>query len=178
MFARIDERAHQAYPGLALVVISGARPVALRRVNYYEDFQFMGLFDPPRITPIRRRSSLRSKAGRSGCRWLITACSSAAGRLTPGRSRRRRMKAPWSSKRRTNTVPAHIRVPRAGKITAVDGRTGGDVPDGPLFSLMYYEDGAGLIDPFAEVRAFCEQVRAELKAKQREEDERRRAAER
>src|ERR1035438_558653 len=46
LFSRIDDRAHQAYPGLALVVISGARPVALRRVNYYEDFQFMGLFDP------------------------------------------------------------------------------------------------------------------------------------
>ena len=28
------------------MVISGARPVALRRVNYYEDIQFMGLFDP------------------------------------------------------------------------------------------------------------------------------------
>jgi len=46
LFARIDDRAHQAYPGLALVVISGARPVALRRVNYYEDLQFAGLFDP------------------------------------------------------------------------------------------------------------------------------------
>jgi hypothetical protein len=46
LFARIDDRAHQAYPGLALVVISGARPGALRRVNYYEDLQFAGLFDP------------------------------------------------------------------------------------------------------------------------------------
>ena len=46
MFARIDDRAQPAYPGLALVVISGAPPVALRRVNYYEDFQFVGLFDP------------------------------------------------------------------------------------------------------------------------------------
>src|ERR1022692_2234826 len=55
VFSRIDERAHPAYPGLALVVISGARPVALRRVNYFEDFQFMGLFDPhpdhPMIEP-------------------------------------------------------------------------------------------------------------------------------
>lgn len=46
VFARIDDRAHHAYPGLALAVISGARPVALRRVNYYEDFLFMDLFDP------------------------------------------------------------------------------------------------------------------------------------
>src|SRR5713226_4672364 len=47
VFSRIDERAHPAYPGLALVVIAGARPVALRRVNYFEDFEFVGLFDPP-----------------------------------------------------------------------------------------------------------------------------------
>jgi type IV secretory pathway TraG/TraD family ATPase VirD4 len=46
VFSRIDDRAHPAYPGLALAVISGARPVALRRVNYYEDFLFMDLFDP------------------------------------------------------------------------------------------------------------------------------------
>ena len=46
LFARVDDRAVPAYPGLALVVISGAPPVALRRVNYYEDFQFVGLFDP------------------------------------------------------------------------------------------------------------------------------------
>ena len=55
MFSRIDDRKHHAYPGLALAVISGARPVALRRVNYFEDFQFMGLFDPhpdhPMIEP-------------------------------------------------------------------------------------------------------------------------------
>ena len=46
VFSRVDDRADLAYPGLALVVISGARPVPLRRVNYYEDFQFTGLFDP------------------------------------------------------------------------------------------------------------------------------------
>src|SRR5258708_34713586 len=46
VFARVDDRERVAYPGLALTVISGARPVVLRRVNYYEDYQFMGLFDP------------------------------------------------------------------------------------------------------------------------------------
>jgi len=56
VFARIDDRTHPSYPGLALAVISGARPVALRRVNYFEDFQFTGLFDPhpdhPLIAPM------------------------------------------------------------------------------------------------------------------------------
>ncbi len=46
VFARIDDKTQEVYPGLALVVISGARPLALKRVNYYEDYQFIGLFDP------------------------------------------------------------------------------------------------------------------------------------
>lgn len=46
LFARIDDKQHQAYPGMALVLISGQDPVALRRVNYYEDPYFSGLYLP------------------------------------------------------------------------------------------------------------------------------------
>src|SRR6266404_2297256 len=46
LFARIDDVEHGAYPGLALVVISGERAIALRRVNYFEDFQFARRFEP------------------------------------------------------------------------------------------------------------------------------------
>ena len=66
VFARIDDRAASAYPGLALVVISGARPVPLRRVNYYEDFQFMGLFDPHPDYPFIGPKELTVDAGAMG----------------------------------------------------------------------------------------------------------------
>jgi type IV secretory pathway TraG/TraD family ATPase VirD4 len=46
VFARIDDRDRAAYPGLGLALIAGQAPVAFRRVNYYEDAQFIGYFQP------------------------------------------------------------------------------------------------------------------------------------
>jgi hypothetical protein len=185
VFARIDERAHQAYPGLALVVISGARPVPVRRVNYYEDYEFMGLFDPPPDYPYTPPKQLTVEGRTLGLSLATYGLQLGNWSIDAGQIAAAADEGALVVKTADNTTPARIRVPRAGKITAVDRRTGGDVPDGPLFSLMYYEDGAGLLDPFAEVRAFCEQVRAEREARQREEDarqreedERRRAEER
>ena len=57
------------------------------------------------------------------------------------------------------TKAACIRIPRAGMVAAVPGSAAGGVPAGPLFSELYYEDGAALIDPFAEVSDFCNQVK-------------------
>ncbi len=45
-FKRITDQAHPTYPGLALVLISGENPMFLRKVNYYEDHQFIRCFDP------------------------------------------------------------------------------------------------------------------------------------
>jgi hypothetical protein len=45
-FASVKDRTLLVYPGLALVLISGERPMYLRRVNYYEDDEFIGLFTP------------------------------------------------------------------------------------------------------------------------------------
>ncbi len=45
MFARLD-RQDALYPGLGLVLISGSQPIVVRRVNYYEDPDFIGLFQP------------------------------------------------------------------------------------------------------------------------------------
>ena len=154
LFARIDDRAHHAYPGLALVVISGARPVALRRTNYYEDYQFFGLFDPHPdhpFTPWRELCvegrqlgfSLAEVGLRIGGwsikqRQLVRAGDEAATVLRDG----------------SITPAARIRVPRIGLIATVQGGgEGGDLPPGALFSLRHYEDGAALIDPFSEIRA-------------------------
>jgi type IV secretory pathway TraG/TraD family ATPase VirD4 len=45
MFARVDDPDDPRFPGLALVAISGHPPIVVRRVNYYEDPAFIGLFD-------------------------------------------------------------------------------------------------------------------------------------
>ena len=173
VFARVDDRARVAYPGLALTIISGARPVVLRRVHYYEDFQFVGLFDPhpdypyaaPKELTVEGRAlglSLAAFGLRLGS-WSITAGQIAA----PGDEGALVVTA-------NGTAAAAIRVPRGGKITAVESATGGDVPEGRLFSLLYYEDGAALADPFAELRAFCENVKASLEEDRRAADRKRR----
>jgi type IV secretory pathway TraG/TraD family ATPase VirD4 len=170
LFSRIDDRAHPAYPGLALVVISGARPVALRRVNYYEDFQFMGLFDPnPDYPFLGGGKELSIDAGQMGpyvnlfqgglgllqiSSWpispgqMVTAGDAAAVVVTE-----------------QGTDVGRIRVPRAGMITAVSS---GAVPQGRMFSLRYFEDGAEMIDPFADLAKWRENLKAVFK-KQRED---------
>ncbi len=52
-FRRVDDHDDPAYPGLALVVVSGARPMIVRRVNYFEDYQFIRRFDPHPDHPFR-----------------------------------------------------------------------------------------------------------------------------
>ena len=63
------------------------------------------------------------------------------------------------------TDVGRIRVPRAGMITAVSS---GAVPQGRMFSLRYFEDGAEMIDPFADLAKWRENLKAVFK-KQRED---------
>jgi type IV secretory pathway TraG/TraD family ATPase VirD4 len=150
LFARIDERAHHAYPGLVLAVISGARPVALRRVNYYEDFQFIGLFDPHPDHPLIEPQTLTVDAAGMGKHlalfgddvglqllgWFvkvgqIVAAGEEVALITS----------------QSEKPALAITAPRAGMIAAI--HAGGPKPAGPLFSLLFYEDGGPVTDPFA-----------------------------
>jgi len=159
VFSRIDDRKHPAYPGLALAVISGARPVALRRVNYFEDFQFMGLFDPhpdhPMIEPqdlfvassgMGNYEKFFMKHVNTGS-WLIKAGDAvAAGQpLLPLRFG----KEPFG----------YIHSPLAGKIKGIARKP---AEGGDLFAVQYFEGGGGAIDPFADVAARGEKYRNAL----------------
>lgn len=165
LFARIDDRTHHAYPGLVLAVISGARPVALRRVNYYEDWQFFGLFDPHPDFP----SKLQLKEVSVDTRLLTPYMEFL---LSPNRD--------WLNDRGdatfrieewliaggevvsagdsvAKTTAGDIKAPYAGLITTVPGRNSKDgVPNGPLFSLRFFEDGTPATHPFADVIECCQ----------------------
>jgi type IV secretory pathway TraG/TraD family ATPase VirD4 len=177
VFARIDDKTQLGYPGLALVVISGARPLALLRVNYFEDYRFMGLFDPAPDFPFTGPKELTVEAQtvaffrQFGLRiggWSINpsqlvAANDAAALVTTG----------------NGSQKASIRIPRAGLISAVPGSTTtGNFPAGPLFSLRYYEDGAALVDPFAELTALCNQLHGITDAKRQELTRKRNSARR
>jgi hypothetical protein len=172
VFARIDDKTEQVYPGLALVVISGARPLALLRVNYYEDYQFMGLFDPAPDFPFTAPKELCVNGSQLGLSLPEFGLKVGAWSVTPG-SIAASNDGAASIVTGEGKDGAFIRVPRAGLVTAVQAGGATDVPARPLFSLRYYEDGAALIDPFAELRAFCALI-----AKQREDEKRRAEAQR
>ena len=168
LFARIDDRAHHAYPGLALVVISGARPVALRRVNYFEDFQFMGLFDPnpdhPFVGPKTicvtgdkcgvpawlfdpNKSKLRLAGWFQGPGTMVTG-GAPVGVFEKGEGQR------GACERVANLLAA-----RAGRFKALTS----DFSEGPLYQIEYYEDGTPEVDPFAELRKYSDALN-EVKA--------------
>ncbi len=155
VFSRIDERAHPVYPGLALVVISGARPVALRRVNYYEDYQFIGLFDPHPDHPFTPWRELCVEGRELGFSLAEFELRLGGWSIKKGQIVAARAEAAAVVNEGSGKPVAWIRVPRVGLIATVHGGGAGDLPQGPLFSLRYYEDGAALIDPFSEIRALC-----------------------
>jgi len=166
VFSRVDDRADRAYPGLALVVISGARPVPLRRVNYYEDFQFMGLFDPhpdhpfigPKILTVETSAMGKNLMyfGESGLDLRMGEWSVTAGQMVAAGD-------PLAVVNLGNGTPAGpcIRAPRAGMIAAVHNRN--PMPAGPLFSLRYFEDDASMTDPFADMETWRQQMQDQMK---------------
>jgi type IV secretory pathway TraG/TraD family ATPase VirD4 len=59
---RIASKDDPLYPGLAVILVSGERPLLVKRVNYFESPRFRGLFDPhpnheppPRLADHRKR---------------------------------------------------------------------------------------------------------------------------
>jgi type IV secretory pathway TraG/TraD family ATPase VirD4 len=170
LFARVDDRDAPAYPGLALVVISGAPPVALRRVNYYEDFQFVGLFDPNPDYPFSGPKELCIEGRELGLSWTdfglsISAWSVKQGQLAAAGDEAATVAAFNGLK------AAVIRVPRAGMI----GPVAGDL-QARLFSVLYFGDGDNAVDPFAEVREFCKTVKGRVADKRKLLTEKRNSA--
>jgi hypothetical protein len=53
-------------------------------------------------------------------------------------------------------IIGHVRAPKAGMIEAVLD-SGSPIPEGPLFSTRYFDDGSGtIVDPFSDLPRFAE----------------------
>jgi type IV secretory pathway TraG/TraD family ATPase VirD4 len=156
VFSRIDDRAHPAYPGLALAVISGARPVALRRVNYYEDFQFTGLFAPhpdhPLIAP-----QVVCVNGKDMGRLVSLFAESPVGLKLAGweRPSGEMVKAGdpvGLITTKKDSVAAHLLASRTGRFRALcDGFS-----PGPLYEIEYYDATLPERCPFDDLITFAE----------------------
>ncbi len=165
VFSRIDDRAHPAYPGLALAVISGARPVALRRVNYYEDFQFARLFDPHPDHALNEIQTLLVSGEDCGELARLFDPDSAGLKF-----------AGWKIGPGTIVSPGQpVGVFAAGEkwvAQLLAGRGGrfkgltGEFTSGPLYQVEYYEDGVAPVDPFAALRKYQQEFARAVAAKQ------------
>jgi type IV secretory pathway TraG/TraD family ATPase VirD4 len=151
LFARVNDRQHPAYPGLALVLVSGARPVAVRRVNYFEDLQFIKLFDPHPDFPYNAPKELTVEANTITTVFQEHHLHISKWMIAPKQIVAAEEEAALVAVKESPIAP--IRVPRAGLVTSIEATLVDGVPSGPMFSLMYYENGQAAADPFGELRA-------------------------
>ena len=174
-FARV-EPGEPAYPGLALVLVDGRQPAPVRRVNYYEDYEFTGLFDahPDHDVPRLVRQSWGGRQvmqlwseftgngggakGRSKVMWA----DEGDGRPAAARWLVRRgeplMYVPVVRLGQSKFDLAAVRAPRTGVIVERARQTGG----GSLFVMEYYDTGETPLNPFAEISAMAARAGQEL----------------
>ena len=191
LFSRIDDRRHFAFPGLGLALMSGKAPVIFRRVNYFEDLRFIGLFGPHpdhELLPATRSSvdpdGLRAfdHHFQKALSWARAAKAGAIVRA-----------GDVVAYARTDTgrkIP--IRAPREGRIVvesphnllSIPAQTTPQKASAPLLTqvrsrkieILHYLNGASAVDPFADLEAYCEELEAERARRAREEAEARAAA--
>jgi type IV secretory pathway TraG/TraD family ATPase VirD4 len=168
LFTRIDDKTHPAYPGLALVIVTGSNPLMVRRSQYFEDPLFIDCFSPhpdheflparchtvAGIRPLIETLEAHMLPNGTGekrltiMRWLIEPGKS----TTAGEAAARIEKVPPDNR----TVFIHS--PHTGKVAetaAAQNRLApGEyaIPDGALFTVKSYSGSGTNIDPFAELR--------------------------
>ena len=84
LFARIDDMTHAAFPGFALVLITGADPVVVRRCNYYDDAQFIDWFSPHPNHRFEPAVPVRLKSIQPLVNKLIEAATPSSGKVEIG----------------------------------------------------------------------------------------------
>lgn len=175
-FARIDETNHPGYPGGALVMISGANPLVVKRAHYFEDVEFIDCFSPHPdhkfLSPVSSTvKSIRplidlleaSMRGRrlTIARWLVEqgkviTTSNAVAEIegVPPGNRTVHIGTPCMGKVSATAATPQNRLPAGNYL----------IPDAPLFTVRSYPGSKGGIDPLEELREAC---RALQESKQR-----------
>jgi hypothetical protein len=165
-FTRIDDKTNPAYPGFALVILTGVDPLVLKRTHYFEDFQFIDCFSPHPdhsfLSPVANivqgiRVLINTlEAAMNGKRLTIARWFLEPGKLTiagqPGAMMER---VPPDDR----TV--HISVPYSGKVSETAATDENRLPSGEweisdwLFTVKNYGGENSGIDAFSELREAC-----------------------
>jgi type IV secretory pathway TraG/TraD family ATPase VirD4 len=169
-FARRDDKNDPFYPGLALVIATGANPLMVRRTHYFEDLQFIDCFSPHPDHKFLAPASYMA----GGIRPLIEQLEAAGGkRLTiakwlikVGEAGQPNQVAAIIKHVPPDNLTVSIYIPCSGKVTQTAAvpenlLQGGDyaIPEWPLFTIKNYPDsvrqGSG-DDPFSELHLALE----------------------
>jgi type IV secretory pathway TraG/TraD family ATPase VirD4 len=161
VFARVDDREEPTYPGLELVIISGQRPMPLRRVHYYEDLEFIGRFEPAPDFPLLVRAKELSIDGRPLEPWLkyLRLGNDSTLKIDDWVARPGQLIGagePVASLSAFGRPIGAIKSPRNGMVTALPGaEKEHGIPSGPLFSVKHFESDEEKRDPFEDIVSFC-----------------------
>ena len=169
-FARRDDKSDPFYPGLALVIATGANPLMVRRAHYFEDLQFIDCFSPHPDHKFLAPASYMA----GGIRPLIEQLEAVGGkRLTiakwlikVGQAGQPNQVAAIIKHVPPDNLTVSIYIPCSGKVTQTAAvpenlLQGGDyaIPEWPLFTIKNYPDsvrqGSG-DDPFSELHLALE----------------------
>jgi type IV secretory pathway TraG/TraD family ATPase VirD4 len=167
MFARISDPQQSAYPGLALVVISGERAITLRRVNYFEDYEFARRFEPhPDFpSPPHWKELTVSRRGFGPYDQYLAVAGLPESEIEGWLVKPGQIVAAGDPVLGVNYQPSRVNVrsPYTGMITKLPG-----AEKAPwLFSLRYRESGEREVNPFEDFSAFAKEFTARTRTKLR-----------
>ena len=175
LFARVDDKDHEAFPGFALVLINAADPLVVRRCNYFDDAQFIDWFIPHPNHKFDPAVSVQIGRIRQFVDKLVAAATPVSGEPEIGvwRVARQEVVASGDVLFDIDHVPRdgrkiHIHAPCDGKammlsslasLAAFPGELWPNLDTGQLFLLKHYPGKGGRqIDPIAELRDACDRL--------------------
>lgn len=155
MFARVGHPDSPRYPGLALVLIAGAPPIMVRRVNYFEDPLFIARFEPHPDHEGRPLQFLRLRSDAldpfvAALPGLAATVGVTAGDVVPPN-------AALAELSTNGTHGAYIRCPVEGRVERILSHDDDGTPI--LFGVVHYEQPIS-VHPFAELVAWMQRTKA------------------
>jgi type IV secretory pathway TraG/TraD family ATPase VirD4 len=182
LFASVDDQNSIQYPGLALVLIAGERPIYLRRVKYYEDPEFIGLFS---AHPDHELSESRMDVIEPNPPYLKF-CPNLSWRITVPSGKVVRQgevigEVSTETKENINGYPVFgvsIRAPRSGRLLntapfdvlnriSLEMMARSMVPREMNWSVFYYETAIPRIDPFKDLGEYLNELLREKRQRER-----------
>jgi hypothetical protein len=179
-FARIDDKRHPAYPGLALILITGASPLKVRRTHYFQDPQYIDCFSPH---PDHTFIPALSKSIEGLPRFINALQQSMNPSLMAAAPQRlfgdgTLSIAQWFVRPGTVVVAGQpvikidrvapdlrsvrVYVPSSGKVTKI---ASSGLASDELLTIKTYEENGNGADPFFELRQACADAVERLKPK-------------